>query len=141
MNRFTLLAALGAASLAGCGDYDRNEAAYDDKADVAYGAGEGEAAYGAGQGNAAYASRPATNLPEGTRVVVEEGMRYRIDPGGARVRIGDDESVTFVEDGVRYRIDPGATRVRVDEQGVEIRTDDANVRLGDEVEAEIDTNR
>jgi hypothetical protein len=136
MARHRSIATMGAAlvALAACGGYEKNEQAYDE-GNAAY--TEGGEGYGDGQRNAAYSAGAATILPEGTRVVVENGVRYRVDPAGARVRIGDDESVIFVEDGVRFRVDPDGSRVRVDDDG----DVDANIRLGDNVAVDVNTNR
>jgi hypothetical protein len=71
----------------------------------------------------------------GTRIVVEEGVTYRINPDGVRVRLGPADSRIEVVNGTRYRVDPGGTRVRIDEQGMAIgtvETDaiDANLNAG-----------
>ena len=120
MKRFTLSAVLGASviGLAACGDYERNEAAYDNGAN-ATGYAEGEAA----GGNYAGTATAGGTWPAGTRIVVEEGVTYRIEPGGARIRLGPDDSRIVIEDGARYRVDPGGTRIRIDESGAEIRVD------------------
>lgn len=94
-------------ALAGC--YDRDEANYADNAAAADYEG----------GNAAYADAGA-GWPEGARIVVEEGVTYRIDPGGVRVRLGDADSRIEIVDGVRYRVDPGGTRVRINDEGAVI---------------------
>jgi hypothetical protein len=117
-----MIAAAGATSLAlgACGDRYGDEAAYNDQGNAAYDAtAEGTA----GQEGDVYAGT-ATTLPEGSRVVVEEGVRYRVDPGGARIRITDEVPIIYVEDGVRYRVDPGGTRVRVGPDGVELEVRD-----------------
>ena len=67
----------------------------------------------------------------GTRIIEEDDVFFRIDPDGARVRLGPDESRIVVEDRVRFRVDPGGTRVRIDERGAEIR--DVNDDLAVEV--------
>lgn len=102
--------------LAGC--YNRDEANYSDNG---YNAAEAAAngAYDSGAGNG-YAGASGS-WPEGARIVVEDGVTYRLDPGGARIRLGDADSRIEVIDGVRYRIDPGGTRVRIDDQGAVIR--------------------
>jgi hypothetical protein len=149
MKRILTIAAVAAASIgvAACDDYDEtNNAAYNETDNAAYGAEAGNAAYGDGAGNAAYgAATAATELPQGARVVVENGVRYRIDPGGARVRLGDGDSVIWVEDGVRYRIDPEGTRFRVDDRGVRIDIGDgdvdATVDLDRDPSIAVNTNR
>ena len=120
MNRFALTAVLGTSviGLAAGGDYDRTEAAYDNGAN-ATGYAEGEAA-GA---NYAGTATAGGSWPAGSRIVVEEGVTYRIEPGGARIRLGPEDARIVVEDGVRYRVDPSGTRIRIDESGAEIRVD------------------
>ena len=117
-----------ALGLAACG-YDE-EANYADNGYNAAGANE---AYGT-EGNASgYA---AGGWPEGARIVVEEGVTYRIDPGGARIALGPNDARIVVEEGTRFRVDPDGTRVRIDEQGAVIRVDgdvDADVRVDNTV--------
>jgi hypothetical protein len=74
----------------------------------------------------------STTWPTGSRIVVEDGVTYRIDPGGTRIRLGPNDARIVVEDGVRYRVGPGGTRVRIDESGAAIDVD------ADGVEADID---
>ena len=98
-------------------DYNEANAAYD----------EGNATY---EGNAAggyNATTAASGWPEGARIIEEGGVTYRIDPGGARIRLGPSDSVIVVEDGVRYRVDPGGTRVRIDDEGLAVRVDPGDV--------------
>jgi hypothetical protein len=133
MKRAILTATLAGTviALAGCG-YDEgeyNNAAYDE-GNAAY--DEGNAAYNAA-GNDAYGTASA-GWPEGARIVEENGVLYRVDPGGARVVLQPGESRIVVEDGVRFRIDPDGTRVRIDEEGLAIRVD------GDDGDATVDVN-
>jgi hypothetical protein len=107
-------ALVAGAALPACGDYDKNE--YN----------EANAAYEA-QGNEAYSepaggnySTASSNWPEGARIVEEGGVTYRIDPGGARIRLEPSDSRIVVENGARYRVDPGGTRVLIDEEGAVI---------------------
>jgi hypothetical protein len=74
--------------------------------------------YAAGAGN--YASAATTGWPAGSRIVVENGVTYRIEPGGTRIALGPNDSRIVVENGVRYRVDPTGTRVRIDPSGAEI---------------------
>jgi hypothetical protein len=99
---------------AACGDYSENEAAYNNDT-AAY--AEGDNAAGT------YGTTATTSWPAGTRIVVEEGVTYRIGPDNVRVALGPDDSQILVENGVRYRVDPGGTRVTIDERGTEIRVD------------------
>ena len=66
-------------------------------------------------------------FPRGARIVEEDGVTFRIDPDGTRIRLGDADSRILVEDNVRFRVDPDGTRVRIDPEGAEIAIDD-NVR-------------
>lgn len=118
MKRFILTASLGPITLglAACGSYEENEAAYNES-NAAYSDQAGN--YGAG-GNYAGTATAGGDWPAGTRIVVEEGVTYRIEPGGVRVALGPSDSRMVVEDGVRYRVDPTGTRVRIDESGAEI---------------------
>ena len=103
--------------LAACGDYSENEAAYNNDT-AAYAEGEGNYAAGAD-----YGSTATTSWPAGSRIIVENGVTYRIGPDNVRVALGPDDSQIIVENGVRYRVDPGGTRVRIDDEGAEIRVD------------------
>lgn len=90
-----------------------------------------------------YASAGAASWPEGARIVVEDGVTYRIDPGGTRIALGPNDARIKVIDGVRYRIDPGGTRVRIDEEGVAVRVDpsgvDATVPVGENTAVTVNT--
>jgi hypothetical protein len=115
-------------------DYNEANAAYD----------EGNATY---EGNAAAgynATTAASGWPEGARIVEEGGVTYRIDPGGARIRLGPSDSVIVVEDGVRYRVDPGGTRVRIDDQGAVVSVGpngvEANVPVADDTRVVVNSN-
>jgi hypothetical protein len=111
--------------LAGC--YNKDEANYSDNGYNATAAAE-NGAYDANASGTQYAG--AGSWPEGSRIVVEDNVTYRIDPGGVRVRLGDADSRIEVIDGVRYRIDPGGTRIRIDDQGMAIRVPvDANASV------------
>ena len=124
MKRFLLIAGIAAAplGLAACGGYD-NDQAYNQ---------EGNAAYGAAEGNASYAQKTQTTYvwPRGARIVEENGVVYRVEPGGQRVVLGPDDSRIVVENEVRYRVDPSGTRVRIDPQGVDIDVDVPDVNVG-----------
>jgi hypothetical protein len=108
---------LGAAA---CGGYDEGNQAYGNEGYE----NQGAAAYGEGEGdNYQSGAAAATAWPEGARIVVEEGVTYRIDPEGSRVRLGPEESRIIVEDGVRFRVDPDGNRIRIDERGAVIDVD------------------
>lgn len=90
------------------------------------------------------AAGATTDWPAGSRIVVEDGVTYRIVPDGTRVRLGPADS-RVVEDGVRYRVDPDGTRFRIDEQGAVVSTTEegvtTDVRVGDDPAVEVNTNR
>jgi hypothetical protein len=117
MKTLCLTTAALSLGLAACGDYSANEAAYNNET-AAYAEGEGNYAAGADYGSTATGSWPA-----GSRIVVENGVTYRIGPDDVRVALGPDDSQILIENGVRYRVDPGGTRVRIDERGTEIRVE------------------
>ena len=128
MRSFLLASALASGLAVGAcdynkGDYNEAEANYS-----AEGNAYDEAAGGAGD-------NAASSWPEGARIVEEDGVFYRIDTGGTRVRLEPGDATIVVENGVRYRVDPGGTRVRIDDEGVAVRVDsgdiDATVNTGD----------
>lgn len=116
----TLLVTTGALSLAlaACGYNDNynNETAYNSEG-AAYNEAEG-GNYQAEGSN--YSATTASNWPEGSRIVVDNGVTYRVMPNGTRVELGPNDSRIVVENGIRYRVDPGGTRVRIDENGVAV---------------------
>jgi hypothetical protein len=136
MKKLTLTAALGAAclGLAACGDgggdnmSGANAASEGDDNSAAAGAAEGN-----GQGNAAAGNSAAAAFPQGARIVEENGVTYRVDRDGTRVRLGANDSRIVVENGVRYRVDPGGARVRIDPRGgvIDVDTPDVDVDLPD----------
>ena len=121
--RIILAAAAGALTISVSGCYEKQEYNNDyNAADANYAANGAEYDANASAGNYASADA-ATSWPEGARIVVDNGVTYRIDPGGARVALGPNDARIEVIDGVRYRIDPGGARIRIDDQGVAIRVD------------------
>ena len=114
-NRLIVSALIAGAGLSACGDYNKNEY---NEANAAYEA-QGNGAYSEPAGGGNY-STTSSNWPEGARIVEENGVYYRIDTGGARVRLEPGDSTIVVENGVRYRVDPGGTRVRINEKGAVI---------------------
>jgi hypothetical protein len=114
-------AALGLClGLAAC-DYDRDDY---NQANAGYNAEGVEYNGTAGGGyNTTTTTTTASSWPEDARIVVEQGVTYRIDPGGARIRLGPNDSRILVEEGVTYRVDPDGTRVRIDPDGAVIRVD------------------
>lgn len=82
-----------------------------------------------GVGSAGGAGAAAASAwPEGTRIVEEKGVTYRVDPAGTRVRLEPNTSRIVVEKGVRYRVDPGGTRVRIDDRGAAVRVGDSVIK-------------
>lgn len=136
MKKLVLTAALGAAclGLAACGDSDTNTAAADN------GAATGEAAgTEAADGNEAAGTRTASAaFPRGARIIEENGVTYRVDANGTRVRLGPTESRIVVEDRVRYRVDPDGTRVRIDDDGLEIDLPDVDVGINEKGNPDVD---
>ena len=114
-------------ALSACGGNEKNEAAYNNDSG-AYAEGEGNVSAGAGNAGGNYSGGTATasrSWPEGARIIVENGVTYRVDPGGVRVALGPNDSRIVVEDGVRYRVDPGGTRVRINDEGLVVDIGDA----------------
>ena len=130
MRNFMIATALASGlALAGCDynkdDYNQDNAAY-----------EANAADYNGTAGGGYNTTAASNWPEGTRIVEENHVYYRVEPSGTRVRLEPGDSTILVDNGVRYRLDPGGTRVRIDDQGVAVRVGpgggDATVPVGDD---------
>jgi len=145
MRRFALACAIGAVSLglAACEQRSADNGMTMDNG--AQGAGMNVDA----AGTAGTATAEGDWAP-GTRIVVEEGVTYRINPDGARVRLGPNDSRIEVVNGTRYRVDPGGTRVRIDEQGAAmgtVETDavganlNAGMNVGADTSVGVTTNR
>jgi hypothetical protein len=133
MKKLALTAALGAAclGLAACGDGGSNNAVGNGA-----GAGEGNGSATGGDGNGAAtggngSAGAASSWPRGARIVEENGVTFRVDPDGTRVRLGDSDARIVVENGVRYRVEPGGTRVRINEQGIDVDIDGPDIDLPD----------
>jgi hypothetical protein len=124
MNKLALAAAVGAAclGLSACGDNGAGTAAQNNAA-----AGEGSGAATVDANAMAAAAAGESAFPKGARIVEENGVTYRIDPDGTRVRLGESDSRIVVENGVRYRVDPGGSRVRIDDHGLNIDMPDIDV--------------
>lgn len=135
MRKFTLAAAAAALSIgvAACDARDDDTVNVVNADNVADAGGSG-----AGDGGAAAA------FPEGSRIIVENGVTYRVDPGGVRVALGPGDSTIVVEDGARYRVDPGGTRVRIDDSGAVVSVGpggiDATVPVGGNTSVTVNTN-
>ena len=90
------------------------------------------------------AAASGTTWPTGSRIVVEDGVTYRIEPGGARVALGPSDSRIVVEGDTRFRVDPDGSRVRIDEDGAVIAIDedgvDATVDVGSDTSVQVNTD-
>lgn len=129
--RTTLFVALllAGASLAACSDYDKDDY---NEANASYNAEGTE--YNGTAGGGYNTTAASSNWPEGTRIVEENHVYYRVEPSGTRVRLEPGDSTILVENGVRYRVDPGGTRVRINDEGAAISVGpggvEANVPVG-----------
>lgn len=118
MYKFTLTLLAGSAlALTGCGG---NKAASNASANAGAATNNMSAAAPAGTG-----VTMASAWPEGSRIVVEEGVTYRVDAAGARVRLEPNGSRVVVDNGVRYRVDPDGARVRIDNRGAALKIGDS----------------
>lgn len=131
MKTFTLTATLGAACLgvAAC-EVNTGDTVTDNEAAAA--ANEVATTVGGTEGT----TTTTDVFVPGTRIIEEDGVFFRIDPGGARVRLAPEDSRILVVDGVRYRVDPGGNRVRIDETGAEI-----SIPINDDVAVEVNTTQ
>ena len=120
MRKFALIALAGAASigLAACGDREADTNKADENATTA-GEGEGTGSDG-GNASGGNATTASADWPKGARIVEEKGVTYRVDADGTRVELPDTRVV--IEDGVRYRVRNG-TRVRIDDRGLDVDVD------------------
>ena len=112
-------------ALSSCGSYQKNQAAYqENNAAYAEGAKAGNYSQGANYSAGNAATTASSEWPKGARIVVENGVTYRVEPGGVRVALGPNDSRIVIENGVRYRVDPSGTRVRIDPSGavIEVNT-------------------
>jgi len=135
MKKLALTAALGATclALAACGDNAQTNTAEANAALTDDGAGTA-----ATETNGTAAAATATaSFPKGARIVEENGVTWRVDADGTRVRLGEADSRILVENGVRYRVDPGGTRVRIDDRGIDIDVPDLTPDLGPDVDVGI----
>ena len=130
MKQLVLTTALGAAclALAACGDRETNTAEATDA--EATGANVADGTDGAASASATF--------PTGARIVEEDGVTYRIDADGTRVRLGPTDSRIVVEDGTRYRVDPDGTRVRIDPEGAVIDLPDVDVGINEKGNLDVD---
>ncbi|MGQ0557981.1 MAG: hypothetical protein ACT4OE_00080 [Sphingosinicella sp.] len=76
--------------------------------------------------------------PQGARIVDEDGVVFRVDPDGTRVRLTDTDSRIVVEDGTRFRVDPDGTRVRIDDRGLNIDLPDVDVGINQKGNLDVD---
>ena len=130
MRKLALTAALGAAclSLAACGEREATNASTD----------SGSAAPSAEGNGTSTTTTTAVAFPKGARIVEEDGVTFRIDPDGTRVRLEANDSRIVVEDGVRYRVDPDGTRVRIGDDGLAIDLPDVDVGINKKGNLDVD---
>ncbi len=129
MNKLVFTAALGAAclSVAACGEREAGNAA-DNMA------GENAAMADDADGNAMASGSDDDGMaafPKGSRIIEEDGVTYRVDASGTRVKLGSNESRIVVENGVRYRVDPNGSRVKIDREGVSLDIDAPDIDVPD----------
>lgn len=77
------------------------------------------------------ASGGTSTFAPGSRIVEEDGVTYRVDRDGTRVRLGENDSRIVVDNGTRYRVDPDGTRVRIGSDGASIDVDTPDIDLPD----------
>lgn len=142
MKRVALIAVLSASCLAvaACGGGETNTAEANNMSGDSEAAGSGMASEnmtggemtgGEGAASGTNTSGSASAYPKGARMIEENGVTYRVDADGTRVRMGENEGRIVTENGVRYRTDGGGNRVRIDERGIDIDLDTPNVKLPD----------
>ena len=117
--QFTSLLAGACLALASCGG----------TADEADNRAAAPATDSAADGAAAETRTASAAFPRGARIVEEDGVTFRIDPDGTRIRLGDADSRILVEEDVRYRVDPDGTRVRIGPDGGELEVDVPDVEI------------
>lgn len=131
MKKIALTAALGAAclGLAACNQTDNANNSADANGMTTEGtAGMETDNGGAGMtGNTTTTTTTTSTFPKGASIVEENGVTYRVDADGTRVKLGANDSRIVVEKGVRYRVDPDGSRVRIDPKGVSIDVPGVNV--------------
>jgi hypothetical protein len=134
MKKLALTAALGATclALAACGDNNAADNGADANATLTDNGGGTDDTNGSAAG-----TTTTSAFPKGARIVEENGVTYRIDADGTRVKLGDSDSKIVVEKGVRYRVDPGGTRVRINDRGLDIDVPDLTPDLGPDVDVGI----
>jgi hypothetical protein len=143
MNRFALSVMLSASclALAACGGGETNTAEANNMSAETDAVGSemandnmaaGDMAGSNGTASTAGTSGSSSTYPKGSRIVEENGVTYRVNADGTRVRLADNEGRIVTENGVRYRVDgSGGNRVRIDERGIDIDLDTPNVKLPD----------
>ena len=138
---FLSAASVLALSLAACGTQADDPANEVNTADVEV-INETDTSTAAAEGDGT--ATTGSNWPAGTRIVTENGVTYRIEPGGARIALGPADSRIVVEGGNRFRVDPDGTRVRINEEGAVIDVDEdgvgATVNLGGNTSVQVNTD-
>ena len=138
MKTLILAAALGATSLAlaGCKKAGTNPA--DDVNFSATEAGNAVSVDGNTSATGTTSTAGGAAFPKGARIVEENGVTYRIDADGTRVKLGGTDSRIVTEKGVRYRVDPDGTRVKIDDRGLNVDLPDVDVGINAKGHPDID---
>jgi len=71
-----------------------------------------------------------SSFPTDARIVQEDGVTWRINADGTRVRLGDRDARIVIEGNNRYRVEPDGNRVRIDAQGRRTGVDLPDVDVG-----------
>lgn len=109
--------------------------------DTAMGSGETTMTAPVDAGATATTASTSASWPKDARIVEEDGVTYRIDADGTRIKLGDTDARIVVDNGVRYRVDPGGARIRLDERGLGVDVDPPSVRAtADTPDIEVRTN-
>ena len=80
----------------------------------------------------------SADWPKDTRIVQEGDTYYRVDTNGTRTAIPAGTWRIETVDGVRYRIDNAGARVRIDDQGLDVDLEGPDV---EGVDVDLGTNR
>lgn len=142
MRRIAITAFVGAACLgiAACSDRETNTVENSAAPAGEMNLGGAEAGGEATTDGTSGGTSAATAWSREARIVEENGVTYRINADGTRVRLGENESRIVVENGVRYRVDPDGTRVRINREGLNIDLPDVDVGINKKGNLDVDVN-
>jgi hypothetical protein len=76
-------------------------------------------------GTAGAGTTASSDWPEGSRIVEENGVTYRVESGGTRVQLEPGSARIVTEGSKRYRVDATGTRVEIDPNGTAIKIGDS----------------